>query len=87
MLLNLLLVRYGSSFKANNRFKSNFSTLTDYISKIGVDIPSGQGTGATMGPIGLIRNIFIDDTLYNWINSSMLQKYNAYEQIGANPDF
>jgi hypothetical protein len=78
-------VRYGSSFKANNRFKSNFNSLTDYISKIGIDVPTSQGTGATMGPVGLIRNIFIDDTLYNWINSSMLVKYNAEEYISTAP--
>jgi len=80
-------VRYGSSFKANNRFKSNFNCLVDYISKIGIDIPSSTGTGATMGPIGLVRNIFIDDTLYNWINSSMLPKYNTSEYVGSIPKY
>ena len=78
-------VRYGSSFKANNRFKSNFNSLTDYISKIGIDIPTSQGSGDTMGPVGAVRNIFIDDTLYNWINSSMLIKYNAEEYISTAP--
>lgn len=80
-------VRYGTSFKTNNRFKSNFNSLADYISKIGIDIPSSKGTGETMGVIGLIRNIFIDDTLYNWINSSMLSKYNSDEYIGAIPKY
>ena len=81
-------VRYGSSFKANNRFKSNFNCLTDYISKIGIEIPSATSVATSddgRNPLGMIRNIFIDDTLYNWINSSMLPKYNSDEYISSTP--
>jgi hypothetical protein len=61
-------VRYGSSFKAGNSRKSNYNTVSDWLSR-SVDIPSPTVTGGSSGAgggsghggkgIGGVRDFFI----------------------------
>lgn len=71
-------VRYGSSFKAIT--KSNYNTITDWISKKGFDIPSAEKVATSddnRNPLGTIRNWFQDPTIFNAVNR--LTKYNSDE--------
>jgi hypothetical protein len=75
-------VRYGTSFKNGNSFKSNFNSLYDYLSNF-IDKPAGAANNAkdsTVGsPLPSIYNLFQDGTIFNWIKGSMLPKYNIDE--------
>jgi len=73
-------VRYGSSFRSIT--KSNYKTITDWISKKGFDIPSAGHKSGTDdvgagNPAGVIRNLFQDPTVFNAVNR--LKKYNSRE--------
>ncbi len=76
-------VRYGTSFKNGNSFKSNFNSLYDYLSKF-IDKPAQSSSGVSnsdvqIDPFAAIYNLFQDGTIYNWIKGSMLPEYNSDE--------
>tara|TARA_R110000868_G_scaffold44694_3_gene149002 strand:- start:7356 stop:8099 length:744 start_codon:yes stop_codon:yes gene_type:complete len=79
--LLLWKVRYGSSFKSIA--KSNYNTITDWISKKGMDIPS-EPTSGRVEPFNVVRNWFQDPTVFNAVKR--LSKYNYYEGRGYSMD-
>ena len=80
--LLLWKVRYGSSFKSIT--KSNYKTITDWISTKGMDVPSYKKPGE-FEPFSTIRNWFQDPTVFNAVNR--LGKYNYEEERGFSRDF
>jgi hypothetical protein len=74
-------VKYGSTFRAIT--KSNYGTITDWISKKGFDIPSASTSGTqhvnSANPLGAARDFFSmqDPAIFNAVNR--LQKYNGKE--------
>ena len=80
--LLLWKVRSGSSFKSIA--KSNYRTITDWISTKGMDVPSYKKDGE-FEPFGTVRNWFQDPTVFNAVNR--LKKYNYEEQRGFSSDF
>lgn len=71
-------VKFGSSFRSIA--KSNYSTITDWISKKGFDIPSDTKVASSddgRNPMGVVRNWFQDPTIFNAVNR--LRKYNMDE--------
>ena len=80
--LLLWKVRYGSSFKSIT--KSNYNTITDWISTKGMDIPSEPTYNGRVEPFNTVRNWFQDPTVFNAVNR--LSKYNWEEGRGYSMD-